>query len=81
VFCVKDNQPALFAALDALPWQDVPITHTSTSKGHGRIETRTLQVMPAPPDLPFPHVKQVFLVERRVTDLAGTPRPTSRSSA
>jgi predicted transposase YbfD/YdcC len=73
VFCVKDNQPALFAALDALPWRDVPITHTTTSKGHGRIETRTLQVMPAPPDLPFPHVKQVFLVERTVTDLAGTP--------
>ena len=73
VFCVKDNQPALFAALDALPWQDMPITHTTTSRGHGRIETRTLQVMPAPPDLPFPHVKQVFLVERTVTDLAGTP--------
>src|SRR5262249_38734077 len=73
VFCVKDNQPGLFAALDALPWRDVPITHTTTSKGHGRTETRTLQVMPAPPGLPFPHVRQVFLVERRVTDLAGTP--------
>jgi predicted transposase YbfD/YdcC len=73
VFCVKDNQPGLFAALDALPWRDVPITHSTTSKGHGRIETRTLQVMPAPPGLPFPHARQVFLVERRVTDLAGTP--------
>jgi predicted transposase YbfD/YdcC len=73
VFCVKDNQPNLFAALDALPWRDVPVTHTTTSRGHGRIETRTLQVMPAPPDLPFPHVKQVFLVERTVTDMAGTP--------
>jgi predicted transposase YbfD/YdcC len=73
VFCVKDNQPGLFAALDDLPWQSVPITHTSTSRGHGRIETRTLQVMPAPPGLPFPHVKQVFLVERTVTDLHGAP--------
>ena len=73
VFCVKDNQPGLFAALDALPWKDVPVTHTTTNRGHGRIETRTLQVMPAPPDLPFPHVQQVFLVERTVTDLAGTP--------
>lgn len=73
VFCVKDNQPNLFAALDALAWRDVPTTHTTTSRGHGRIETRTLQVMPAPPDLPFPHVQQVFLVERTVTDLAGTP--------
>lgn len=71
VFCVKDNQPGLFTALDALAWTDVPITHTTTDRGHGRIETRTLQVMPAPPDLPFPHVNQVFLIERTVTDLAG----------
>jgi predicted transposase YbfD/YdcC len=73
VFCVKDNQPKLFAALDALPWADIPVTHTTTSRGHGRIETRTIQIMPAPPDLPFPHVRQVFLIERRVTDLAGKP--------
>jgi predicted transposase YbfD/YdcC len=72
-FCVKNNQPALFTALDALPWRDVPVTHTTTTRGHGRVETRTLQVMPAPPDLPFPHVKQVFLIERAVTDLTGKP--------
>lgn len=71
-FCVKDNQPNLFAALDVLPWSEVPVTHTTTVRGHGRIETRTLQIMPAPTDLPFPHVEQVFLVERRVSDLAGT---------
>lgn len=73
VFCVKDNQPKLFAALDALPWADISVTHTTTSRGHGRVETRTIQIMPAPPDLPFPHVTQVFLIERRVTDLAGKP--------
>jgi predicted transposase YbfD/YdcC len=72
-FCVKDNQPSLFAALDVLSWNDVPVTHTTTTRGHGRIETRTLQIMPAPPDLPFPHVEQVFLVERQVCDLSGTP--------
>ena len=71
VFCVKDNQPGLFAALDALDWSRVPISHSTTDRGHGRIETRTLQVMQAPSGLPFPHVKQVFLVERAVTDLAG----------
>ena len=73
VFCVKDNQPGLFAALDTLAWTDVPVTHTTTDRGHGRIETRTLQVMPAPPDLPFPHANQVFLVERAVTNLTGNP--------
>ncbi|WP_051808429.1 ISAs1 family transposase [Actinoplanes subtropicus] len=73
VFCVKDNQPGLFDALDVLPWPDTPITHRATDRGHGRLETRTLQVLPAPPDLPFPHVKQVFLVERAVTTMTGTP--------
>jgi predicted transposase YbfD/YdcC len=73
VFCVKCNQLGLFEALDALDWPRVPITHQTTTRGHGRIETRTLQIRPAPPHLPFPHVQQVFLVERGVTDLAGTP--------
>lgn len=73
VLCVKENQPALFACLNALPWQDVPISHAQTDRGHGRITRRTLQVLPAPEDVPFPHVHQVFLLERYVTDLAGTP--------
>jgi hypothetical protein len=73
VFCVKDNQPGLFAALDVLPWPDTPITHRMTDRGQGRLETRTLQAMPAPPDLPFPHVEQVFLVERAVTTMTGKP--------
>jgi hypothetical protein len=63
----------LFDALDALPWGQVPIAHTATDKGHGRIETRTIQVLPAPGDLPFPHVSQVLLIERYVTDLHGQP--------
>lgn len=73
VFCVKENQPTLFACLDALAWEDVPISHSQTDRGHGRITRRTMQVLPAPEDLPFPHVHQVFLLERYVTDLAGTP--------
>jgi predicted transposase YbfD/YdcC len=73
VFTVKHNQPGLFAALDALPWAEVPITHRQTDRGHGRLTTRTIQTLPVPPDLPFPHVAQVWLIERYVTDLAGTP--------
>ena len=62
VFTVKHNQPGLFAALDALPWTDAPIAHRQTDRGHGRITTRTIQTLPAPPDLPFPHVDQVLSV-------------------
>jgi predicted transposase YbfD/YdcC len=73
VLPVKENRRTLFAALDTLPWGQVPIAHTATDKGHGRITTRTIQVLPAPEDLPFPHVSQVFLIERYVTDLHGQP--------
>ena len=64
---VKDNQPSLFAALDALDWAHVPVTHTAHDRGHGRDETRTLQVLPAPEGL-FPHTAQAFLIERTVLD-------------
>jgi predicted transposase YbfD/YdcC len=73
VFPVKENRRALFDAIDALPWKDVPVAHAATDRGHGRITTRTIQVLPAPEGLPFPHVSQVFLLERYVTDLQGKP--------
>ena len=70
---VKDNQPGLFDALDVLPWRDVPVSHASADRGHGRITTRTIQVLDAPEDLPFPHVSQAYLIERHVTALDGRP--------
>jgi predicted transposase YbfD/YdcC len=70
---VKENRKALFDALDALPWPQVPVAHTATDRGHGRITTRTIQVLPAPDDLPFPHVSQAYLIERHVTGLDGKP--------
>jgi predicted transposase YbfD/YdcC len=73
VFPVKENRRALFDALNALPWGQTPIAHSTTDKGHGRITTRTIQVLPAPAGLPFPHVSQVFLIERYVTGLDGQP--------
>ena len=72
VFTTKQNQPGLFAALDALPWADTPIAHREIDRDRGRITTRTIQVRPVPDDLPFPHVNQVWLVERYVHDRAGT---------
>lgn len=68
---VKENRAALYAACDALPWASTPIAHQYTQRGHGRITRRTIRVLPAPQDLPFPHVKQVYLIERYVTDTAG----------
>ena len=46
----KDNQPTLVAALDALPWARVPITHTMRDRGHGRDERRTTSPEVATPE-------------------------------
>jgi predicted transposase YbfD/YdcC len=70
---VKDNQPRLFDALDALPWREVPVQHAMTDRAHGRDETRTIQVLPAPAGM-FPHAAQAFLIERHVRNLDGSPR-------
>ena len=70
---VKDNQPGLFDALDALPWPAVPVQHVMKDRGHGRDETRTIQVLPAPAGI-FPHAAQALLIERHVCDLHGNPR-------
>jgi predicted transposase YbfD/YdcC len=73
VLPVGDNQPGLFSRLDALAWAQVPVGWCTYDEGHGRREIRTIQVLPAPTGLKFPHVKQVFLIERHVADLAGKP--------
>jgi predicted transposase YbfD/YdcC len=67
VFPVLDNQPTLFDRLDALDWAGVPVTAWSVDEDRGRHELRTIQVLPAPPELNFPYVAQVFLIERTVT--------------
>ena len=72
VLTVKLNQPRLYAALDALPWAATPTAVREVDRGHGRVITRTVQVLPAPADLPFPHVNQAWLIERYTHDLDGT---------
>ena len=75
VLPVAGNQPGLFDRLDALPWNQVPISSNAGwmtyDRGHGRQEIRTIQVMPAPRGIGFPHARQVFLIERHVYDLTG----------
>lgn len=66
-FIVKENQHRLYTLLDALPWHQAP-AHTTTNTGHGRHERRTIQVLPAPENVGFPHAAQAFLIERYITD-------------
>lgn len=67
VLPVLDNQPTLFDRLDTLTWTEAPVTAWSVDNDRGRHELRTIQVLPAPAGLRFPHIAQVFLVERTVT--------------
>lgn len=69
---VLDNQPGLFAQLDRLDWKQAPVTAWSVDRDRGRHELRTIQVLPAPPGLRFPHVGQVLLIERTVTEKGKT---------
>jgi predicted transposase YbfD/YdcC len=65
VFIVKGNQPGLHARLTKLPWAHIPTGHIEHSKGHGRRETRTLQVISTiTPRLPFPHARQTARITR-----------------
>jgi predicted transposase YbfD/YdcC len=64
---VLGNQPNLYAALDALAWENTPVAAATIDTAHGRIETRTIQVLPVPTGLDFPDAQQAILVERYVT--------------
>ena len=73
VFTIGENQPGLFAAADALCWKSVAVEDWTVDRGHGRIDVRTIKTMPATARIAalFPHVRQVFLVERYSYDLDG----------
>ena len=64
---VLGNQPGTYAALDALDWEDTPVAAATSEITRGRVETRTLRVLPAPEDLGFPYASQAVLLERYVT--------------
>jgi hypothetical protein len=75
--CVKGNQPTLRNTLKALPWKDVPAGHTQTSRGHGRIEKRTVKVVTVEAGLGFPHAAQAIQIVRRSRPI--TPRTGKRA--
>jgi predicted transposase YbfD/YdcC len=67
---VKSNQPALPAQLKALPWKDVPVTHASSNRAHGRVENRTVKVVTGSTGILFPHARQAI----QITGKTRTPK-------
>jgi hypothetical protein len=68
VLIVKANQPALHRQLKILPWREVPAADHTRDRGHGRVETRRLQVTTIA-GLDFPHATQAIRITRRVRPL------------
>lgn len=67
VFTVKDNQPTLKSHIETLNLKEKPCDHKTVDKGHGRIEIRKIRCSTQQNDLiEFPHVAQVFCIEREV---------------
>jgi predicted transposase YbfD/YdcC len=67
---VKANQPTLHQQLRRLPWRDIPIADHTRDRGHGRVETRRLQVTTIA-GLDFPHATQALRITRWVRPLTG----------
>ncbi len=45
---VLGSQPGLYAAFDALDWENTPVAAAPAETARGRIETRTTRVLPVP---------------------------------
>jgi predicted transposase YbfD/YdcC len=67
VFTIGGNQPNLNAALNALPWQDTPVTAATSETVRGRTGTRTIRVLPCPAGTGFEDAGQALLIERYTT--------------
>jgi predicted transposase YbfD/YdcC len=68
VLTVKRNQAGLHERLRTLPWEKVTAKYYDRTQGHGRKETRVVQVLTLD-DLDFPHAAQAARVVRHRTDL------------
>jgi predicted transposase YbfD/YdcC len=70
---VKANQPRLLTQLRQLPWLQVPVADQTSSKGHGRLESRTVKITAVTAGIGFPHARLAIQVIRR------RRRPASRT--
>ena len=64
---VLGNQPDLNAQLNAMDWENTPVAAATSETVRGRIETRTVRVLPALAGTGFEDAAQALLIERYVT--------------
>jgi predicted transposase YbfD/YdcC len=74
ILYTKGNQPTLHEQVRDYPWQRAPIRHRETCARHGRTETRTIKILLPASEIRtrFPHVRQIFQVQRTTVRTPGT---------
>lgn len=80
VMSIKENQPTLYDRVCAVDFEALDVAFSTTDVGHGRRERRTVKVVDATEEIKalYPHVKQVFLIDRYVQRKVRKRRPGSR---
>jgi len=76
IFVIKGNQPRTYQALNDIGWEQIPVATATFEADRGRIETRAIQVAPAPEGLKYPDMKQASLIERYTTSRTRKARPS-----
>ena len=79
IFVIKGNQPRTYQALNDIGWEQIPVAAATFEADRGRIETRTIQVAPAPEGLKYPDMKQAGLIERYTTFTDNKGKTVTRS--
>lgn len=73
---MKDNQPTLAERVVSEPWMGSRPDAVEKSRGHGRIEKRSVRVRPVPEGDPLPgfaSARQMVMVVRERSTLRGLP--------
>jgi predicted transposase YbfD/YdcC len=64
ILIVKGNQPSLHRQLRSVPWKQIPAVDTTSNKGHGRVETRTVKLVEITAGIAFPHATLAIQIIR-----------------
>ncbi|MFV2104778.1 ISAs1 family transposase [Micromonospora sp. LOL_024] len=65
---IKTNQPTAHSQLADLPWRNIAVQHTASTRGHGRRESRSIKTCAVADELggiAFPHARMAIRVHRR----------------
>ena len=79
IFVIKGNQPRTYQALDAIAWEQAPVSAATFEADRGRVETRSIQVAAAPAGLKYPGMEQAALIERYTTFKDSKGKAVTRS--